>query len=294
MSHPVLDEFSLLKRVAVKHPREAFVSQATLDAQWAQHGFKACPDFDLACQQYDAFLGLLTAHGAELVHLPSDPATTIDSIYTRDASVMAPTGVVLASMGKALRRPEPEAQGRALAGTQAPWPPLAGRIASPGRLEGGDVIWFDDVTMAVGRGYRTNGGGIKQLQSLLGSDFEMSKVPLPHWHGPDDVLHLMSLISPVDADLAVVYSPLLGVPTREWLIARGITLVETPDEEFASMGTNVLALAPRQCVMLAGNPRTRAALEKAGATVVEYEGSEISVKGGGGPTCLTRPLLRER
>jgi N-dimethylarginine dimethylaminohydrolase len=294
MSRPVFDEFSLLRRVAVKHPRQAFVNQATLDAQWAAHGFRACPDFELACRQYDAFLETLTAHGAELVHLPADDATTIDSIYTRDASVVTPTGVLLGGMGKALRRSEPEAQGRALAATPALSSRVAGRIASPARLEGGDVIWFDDATLAVGRGYRTNGGGIKQLQSLLGSEFEMSKVPLPHWRGPDNVLHLMSLISPVAADLAVVYSPLLGVPTREWLIARGITLVETPDEEFASMGTNVLALAPRQCVMLAGNPRTRAALERAGATVVEYEGSEISVLGGGGPTCLTRPLLRER
>jgi N-dimethylarginine dimethylaminohydrolase len=294
MSRPVLDEFSPLRQVAVKHPRQAFVNQATLDAQWESHGFTARPDFDLACRQFDALLEALTSRGAELVQLPADDATTIDSIYARDASVVTPTGVLLGSMGKSQRRSEPEAQGRAFARSQAPWSRVAGRIVSPARLEGGDVIWFDDATLAVGRGYRTNGGGIKQLQTALGPNFEMSKIPLPHWRGPGDVLHLMSLISPVDADLAVVYSPLLGVPTREWLIGRGMTLVETPDEEFASMGTNVLALAPRQCVMLAGNPRTRAALERAGATVIEYEGSEISLKGGGGPTCLTRPLLRER
>ena len=105
-------------------------------------------------------------------------------------------------------------------------------------------------------------------------------------------MHLMSLISPVDHDMAVVYSPLLPVPFREWLLDRGIHLVEVPDEEFDSMGTNVLALAPRRCLMLAGNPRTRAALERAGADVIEYEGTEISVKGAGGPTCLTRPLER--
>ncbi len=293
MSGPVFDEFSLLRRVAVKHPRQAFLDQATLNAQWEAHGFRACPDFDRACRQYDAFLEALTAHGAEPVHLPADTATTIDSIYTRDASIMTPSGIVLAGMGKAIRRPEPEAQGRAFAGTLPPSSTVAGRIEPPARLEGGDVVWFDESTVAVGRGYRTNGGGIRQLQSSLGTAVEMTKVPLPHWRGPGDVLHLMSLVSPVDANLAVVYSPLLPVPFREWLLARRMTLVETPDEEFESMGANVLALAPRQCLMLAGNPRTRAALERAGASVVEYEGSEISVKGGGGPTCLTRPLLRE-
>ena len=149
------------------------------------------------------------------------------------------------------------------------------------------------VTVVVGRGYRTNAEGIRQLRAQLGPAVEVIEVPLPHWRGPGDVMHLMSLISPVDADLAVAYSPLLPVPFREWLLGRGMTLVETPAEEFESMGTNVLALAPRQCLMLTGNPRTRAALERAGATVIEYEGSEISVKGAGGPTCLTRPLLRE-
>jgi N-dimethylarginine dimethylaminohydrolase len=115
---------------------------------------------------------------------------------------------------------------------------------------------------------------------------------LPHWRGRSDVMHLMSLLSPLDHDLALVYSPLLPVPFREWLLDRGLTLVEVPDAEFESMGTNVLALAPRQCVMLAGNGRTRAALEQAGCDVIEYQGDEISVKGAGGPTCLTRPLVR--
>lgn len=169
---------------------------------------------------------------------------------------------------------------------------IAGRIESPGRLEGGDVIWLDARTLVVGRGYRTNADGIRQLRAILGNRVEVVEVPLPHWHGPHDVMHLMSLISPIDHGIAVVYSQLLPVPFREWLLDRGIHLVEVPDEEFVSMGTNVLALAPRRCLILAGNPRTRAALERAGADVVEYEGTEISVKGAGGPTCLTRPLER--
>jgi len=118
-------------------------------------------------------------------------------------------------------------------------------------------------------------------------------VPLPHHRGPDDVFHLMSILSPIDRDLAVVYSPLMPVPFREWLEQRGIGFVEVPPHEFDSMGTNVFALGPRRCVMLDGNPVTRTRLESAGVEVYTYDGSEISVKGGGGPTCLTRPLARE-
>ncbi len=171
--------------------------------------------------------------------------------------------------------------------------PIAGTITPPGRLEGGDVIWLDSRTIAVGRGYRTNDAGIAQLRALLGDAVdEMIVVQLPHWRGPADVFHLMSIISPVDRDLAVVYSALMPVSFREWLLERGMTLVEVPDEEFESMGTNVLAIEPRRAVMVAGNPVTRGRLEHAGAEVIEYEGQDISLKGGGGPTCLTRPLAR--
>jgi N-dimethylarginine dimethylaminohydrolase len=193
-------------------------------------------------------------------------------------------------MGKATRASEPAAQERAFESIASVR--ICGRIEAPGTLEGGDVVWFDAKTIVVGRGYRTNADGIRQLRALLGPGVEVVEVPLPHWRGRDDVMHLMSLLSPVADDLGVVYSPLLPVPFREWLLARGMRLVEVPDSEFESMGTNVLALAPRRCLMLTGNPRTRAALEQAGCEVHEYEGDEISVKGAGGPTCLTRPLVR--
>jgi N-dimethylarginine dimethylaminohydrolase len=154
-------------------------------------------------------------------------------------------------------------------------------------------VWLDHRTLAVGRGYRTNDDGVAQLRALLADSIDdLIVVPLPHWRGPADVFHLMSLVSPVDDDLAVVYSPLMPVTFRELLLDRGIVLVEVPDAEFESMGANVLALAPRRCLMLAGNPITRSRLERAGAHVTEYEGNDISVKGGGGPTCLTRPLRR--
>ncbi len=292
MTSTVFNEYGRVTQVAVKHARDAFVSPEQLSQQWHAHGFTAMPDFDLACRQYDAFLEALARLGAEVTLLPADGRTTIDSIYARDASLVTPAGVVLCRMGKPARAEEPAAQGRALEALTGASVPVGGRIQPPGQIEGGDVVWLDDATVAIGRGYRTNDEGIRQLRALLGSAVEIIEVPLPHWRGPGDVMHLMSLISPVDSDLAVVYSPLLPVPFRERLLERGVHLVETPPEEFDSMGTNVLAVAPRQGLMLAGNPRTRAMLEQAGTLVLEYEGSEISVKGAGGPTCLTRPLVR--
>jgi N-dimethylarginine dimethylaminohydrolase len=196
----------------------------------------------------------------------------------------------LCSMGKPARRDEPSAHGETL---RASGDSLLGAIDPPGKLEGGDVVWFDEGSVAVGRGYRTNDDGIRQLRDYLGADVDVLVVPLPHYRGPDDVFHLMSIVSPVDADLAVVYSPLMPVRFREWLLGRGLRLVEVPDEEFESMGANVLALGPRRALMLDGNPVTRARLEAAGAEVLTYDGSEISLKGGGGPTCLTRPLTRQ-
>ena len=287
-------EHARLRSVIVKRPREAFVDAQTIAAQWRTLNYGAAPDLVRAIDEHDRFVDILRSSGAEIHFLPRDPATTLDSLYARDASIVSPRGLILCSMGKPAREPEPAAQERALASAPALAVPICGRIELPGRLEGGDVVWLDGRTIVVGRGYRTNAEGIRQLGALLGTGVEIVEVPLPHWRGAGDVMHLMSLISPVDDDLAVVYSRLMPVPFREWLLERGVRLVETPDEEFESMGTNVLALAPRRCVMLSGNPRTRQALEAAGAAVVEYDGNEISVKGAGGPTCLTRPIARLR
>jgi len=285
-----LAETGRLERVLVKHPREAFLGDDTCAAQWESLNFSAAPRLARATEEYDAFLGILERAGARIDFLPADERTNLDSIYARDASVVCAHGVILGRMGKRLRAGEPAAQRAAFRKMAVP---IAGEITEPGCLEGGDVVWLEERTIAVGRGYRTNEEGILQLRSMLADSIdEMIVVPLPHWRGPGDVLHLMSLISPVDRDLAVVYSPLLPVPFREELLERGYALVEVPAEEFDTMGTNVLALGPRDCVMLAGNPRTRAALERAGVRVVEYVGDEISVKGAGGPTCLTRPLAR--
>src|SRR6185436_3452437 len=207
--------------------------------EWSDLNFTAPPDFARAVSDYDAFVDAVQRAGGDVRALPGDPTVTLDSIYVRDAAVVFARGVILCNMGKPQRASEPAAQEVAL---RALGFTIAGRIEPPGKLEGGDVAWLDKRTVAVGRGYRTNDDGIRQLRALLGDTIdELIVVALPHWRGPGDVFHLMSIISPVDKDLAVVYSPLLPVPFREQLLARGITLVEVPDDEFESMGANVLA-----------------------------------------------------
>jgi len=286
----VLSEVDRIARLVIKHPRDAFGGPEAIDAQWRDLGFTGPPDLARAIDEYDRFLALVAQSGAEVLPLPKGEGVGLDSLYARDASIVCDRGVILCAMGKPLRAGEPSAQAVAF----RHWGiPIAGRIEPPGTLEGGDVVWLDARTIAVGRGYRTNDDGIRQLRVLLGDSIdELIEVPLPHWRGHGDVFHLMSVISPVADDVAVVYSPLMSVAFRERLLARGIQLVEVPDEEFDSMGANVLAIAPRHAVMVVGNPRTRARLEAMDVRVDEYDGHEISLKGGGGPTCLTRPIAR--
>ena len=285
-------EYAPLERVIMKHPSDAFVDHPTIEAQWRSLGFTAPPDLSKACGEFDALVKLLQAGGVDVHLLPRNSRTTLESIYTRDAAVVCDRGVIVCRMGKRTRMSEAPVLEAAVP-SLTPDIPVLGRIEPPGTLEGGDVFWLNARTLVVGRGYRTNDEGIRQLRTLLADTIdELIVVPLPHWRGTGDVMHLMSLISPVDRDLAVVYSPLLPVPFREQLLARGIELVEVPDEEFETMGTNVLAVKPRVCVMLSGNGRTLQRLQDAGAIVFQYEGQEISVKGAGGPTCLTRPLAR--
>ena len=279
-----------LRSVLVKSPRTAHQSQARVTAGWRAVNYPAQPDYDLATRQHDALMALLRQAGTEIHELPASDDTGLDSVYTHDPVIVTHRGAILCRMGKEARATEPEAAGEWLASVDIP---ILGRIHGPGLLEGGDLIWLDSRTVAVGEGYRTNAEGIRQLRALLaGLAEEVIPVPLPHWTGPADCLHLMSLISPIAPDLAVVYSRLLPVPFRQLLVDRGIELVEVPDEEYDSMACNILPVAPRQCIMLEGNPKTRAALEAAGARVWTLDGSDICLKGGGGPTCLTRPLLR--
>lgn len=278
-----------LRRVLLKHARHAFVSPAAVKRQWKPLHYLGPPDVEEAGRESDTFANLLERLGAEVAWMPAQDAG-LDSIYVRDASVVCDRGAILCSMGKETRRDEPELLGEAYRSLGIP---VLGAISGDGRLEGGDVAWLLPGTVAVGRGYRTNAAGIEQLTDLLGDGVdEVITVPLPHWKGPSDVFHLMSVISPLADDLALVYSPLLPVPFREALLERGITLVEVPDEELDTMGCNVLAVAPRVAVAVEGNPETRRRMEAAGVEVHAYSGQEISAKGSGGPTCLTRPLER--
>ncbi|HTE32548.1 MAG TPA: arginine deiminase family protein [Chryseolinea sp.] len=278
-----------IRSVFLKKVADAFVDESKIVAEWKALNFLEKPDLKLAVGEYHSFEELVAGKG--LVHyFPRRNDVSMDSIYCRDASVATDGGMILCNMGKPGRRSEPEAARHAFesAGIN-----ILGAIEAPGTLEGGDVAWLDDHTLAVGHTYRTNPEGIRQLTGLLsGLSVEVISVPLPHYKGPTDVFHLMSILSPVDHDLAVVYSPLMPIAFRNELLRRNYNLIEVPDDEFESMGCNVLALAPRQCLMVRGNPKTRTALETAGCAVFEYEGKEISVKGGGGPTCLTRPVVR--
>lgn len=280
-----------IKRLLLKHPKDAFISQKNVRAQWQELNYSDCPDYSKALEEYDYLVELLKMHIPEIYFLPGNNQTGLDAIYVHDPVIVTNQGAILCNMGKEKRQTEPMAIGQYLPELNIP---ILGMISDEGTLEGGDLVWLDERTLAVGRGYRTNDQGIHQLKELTaGFVDELVVVPLPHWQGPADVLHLMSLISPIDYNLAVVYSRLLPVSFREWLLARGIELLEVPDSEYESMACNILAVAPRKCIMLSGNARTKKMLEDEGVEVWEYSGKEISFKGAGGPTCLTRPLLRK-
>jgi N-dimethylarginine dimethylaminohydrolase len=211
-----------------------------------------------------------------------------DAIYVYDPALVTDDGAVMLRPGKEGRRGEVEVMAADFVEAGLP---IAGRLDAPAMAEGGDTLWLDERTLLVGRGYRTNDEGIRQLgEALPGVD--VAAFDLPHLRGAGEVLHLMSLLSPLDVDLAVAYPPLIPVRLMELLAERGIELVEVPDEEFETMGPNVLALGPRVALALEGNDETRRRMEKAGVDVRVYRGDEISRKGDGGPTCLTRPLLR--
>jgi N-dimethylarginine dimethylaminohydrolase len=283
-------EYGRIATIMLKKAADAFVDERMLTEQWKPLNFLSKPDLAGSISQYNTFENILTSKGAKPIYLPVDSTLSIDSVYCRDASIVTDFGVVLCNMGKVNRMGEPAAEGVEFGKNGVK---VLGTIKAPGTLEGGDCAWIDHKTIAVGHTYRTNEEGIRQLRSFLEPHgVEVLVAPMPHYRGPSDVFHLMSVFSPVDKNLAVVYSPLMPISFRNELLRRNYQFVEVPDSEFDSMGCNVLALEPRRCLMVKGNPGTRSLLQQAGCEVIEYEGSEISVKGGGGPTCLTRPVER--
>lgn len=281
----------LLKKVLVKRPEEAFESQERIDAQWRSLDYLARPNYDRAVDEHRRFTSLLEAAGAEVACLPADGRTGLDALYTHDpVASVTDHGVILGRMGKDARMREPDALEDWFAGADIP---VAGRIESPGCVEGGDVVWLRDDLAVIGLTYRTNGEGIRQFQEMLQTrGIDVVAVPMVHWDGPGAVLHLMSVISLLDTDLAVVYERLLPIPFREMLTALGIGLVAVPDEEYDSLGCNVLATGPRHVIVRSGNPVTVDRMRKAGCRVETFDGDHICYAGSGGPTCLTRPILR--
>ena len=285
------DMTSTIRRVLIKSPENAYKNQVNIDSQYQDLNYFGKPDFVRSLEDYESFRSILKKSGVEIHDLPADDITSLDSIYTHDPCLISNSGVVLCSMGKILRKKEPEMISKYFKSLNIP---IIGKISPPGKLEGGDIVWIDNRTVAVGVGYRSNLEGIAQLKEILSDDVdEIIPVHLPHWTGPSDCLHLMSNISPIDRDLFLVYSKLLPVSFREYLLDRGIKLLEVPDDEYESMGCNVLAIAPKKVIMIEGNDVTKNLLEKEGVDVSTYPGLEISYKGAGGPTCLTRPFLRE-
>ena len=286
----VHSEYNTLSSVLLCRPEIAFQSPAKINRQWESLNYIDAPVMVSSRREYSSFLALLASVGTQMEFLPGNKDLSMDAMYCRDASIATDFGMIICRMGKKARSAEPQQHKQLYEQLNIP---VLGVIEAPGTLEGGDVAWVDHQTLAVGLSYRTNMEGIRQLKVLLEPNgVEVVQVDLPHYQGPEDVFHLMSIFSPVDKDLAVVYSPLMPISFRNFLVKRGYDFVEAPDEEFLSMGCNVLALSPRKCLLVEGNPITESVLKEKGCMVFTYEGKEISLKGGGGPTCLTRPLKR--
>ncbi len=276
-----------LQKVLLKRPEEAFA----VDDPVAWH-YTERPNLLEAQQEHDNLAALLRQAGAEVIYSDAPQPDRADAIFVFDPALVTEHGAIILSMGKLQRRGEEAAMAHCLEQLGIP---ILYTLHDEARAEGGDLLWLDHDTLAVGLGFRTNAEGFHQLKEALREiGVRVLPVELPYYTGPEACLHLLSLISIVDHHLAVVYPSLLAVPFWQELKRQDFKLIEVPDAEFATMGPNVLALAPGHCLMLEGNPITRQRLEQAGCEVITYRGNEISLKAEGGPTCLTRPILREK
>src|SRR5262245_54081082 len=279
---PIQDPTSGLRKVYVRPPEPSAMPR------WERYGWRAEPDHGRAIEEHARFRELLEAAGAEVVVGTSPSPDDPDAIYTYDPVLMTDAGAILLRPGKVGRRGEPAL---ASADLGAAGVPVIAALDEPALAEGGDLTWLDPTTLLAGVGYRTNPAGVEALRGLL-PGVTVVAFDLPYLAGPSACTHLLSFLSFLDVDLAVASLPHLPVRLVELLRDRDVGIVEVPDEEFDSMGPNVLALAPRVALALDGNPITRRRLEHAGVEVRTYVGDEISRKGDGGPTCLTKPLER--
>lgn len=274
-----------LRRVLVRKP-----APPVSDEDAARFNYPNQPDHERAVREHDAFVRQLQELGVDVIEADAPVAGELDAIFVYDPSFTTDGGLLLMRPGKAARHNEVEMAREAARALDIP---IIGEINEPGTVEGGDMLWLDKNTLAIGEGYRTNAAGIDQVAIFLRPlGVDVVRVELPYWHGPGECLHLMSLISPVGEKLAVVYMPLMSVPFVQFLESEGWAFVEVPDEEFSTQGSNVLAIEPGKVLMLKDNAVTIERLRQAGVEVHTYTGDEISHNRAGGPTCLTRPILR--
>ena len=278
-----------LRRVLMRAP-----GRANALADPAVWNYTGRVDLGVAAAQHRAFVDLLEASGCDVTLLEDDALDTLaDAIYTHDTSLVATAGAILLRMGKSLRRGEEAVHERAYERMAVP---IVGRIEAPGTVEGGDCLWIDEHTLFVGRGFRTNASGLEQLTAILKpADVQVLSFDLPVAGGQRDCMHLMSIVSLLDADLVLGMLPAMPVRLFEAFAERGIRIVEAPLGEYQhsrGISANVLAVGPRDCVMVEGFPETVVALEEAGCRVRTFPGTEICSKMEGGPTCLTRPVRR--
>lgn len=279
-----------LRRVMVCSPRAAGWDDPSRLARWKELGFLHAPDFSVAQMQHAQLCGILDSSGAEVVQMEASASLTLDAVYAHDASLPTDFGIISMHPGKANRVREARAQGDFLAtgGIR-----MLGEITAPGNTEAGDIVWLDSHTLLVGHGYRTNPAGISQMRQMLKlHGVEVLTAPLPYGPGPSACLHLMSLISLLDKNTALVDLPWLAVETVELLQSRGYRFIQIEDSERDTLACNVLSLGQKRLVAIEANAKTNARLRDAGFEVYTFPGSEICINGSGGPTCLTRPLLR--
>jgi N-dimethylarginine dimethylaminohydrolase len=279
-----------LQRVLVCSPRAAGWNQPSVANRWRELGFFHPPDFATAQAQHDELCRHLESAGAEVFQLPAASDLSLDAVYTHDPSLASDYGLIGLHPGKTNRIPEAQ---RHVEFCRNIAMPVLGQIQSPGKTEAGDMVWLDSTTLLIGRGYRTNTAGIAQMRALLQPHgVEVLSAPLPYGPGPSACLHLMSLMSLLDAQTVLVDLPWLAVETVELLHSRGYRFIEIEYSERDTLACNVLSLGEKRLLALEENRTTNQKLRQAGFDVKTFPGSELCVNGGGGPTCLTRPLSR--
>ncbi len=280
-----------LQRVMVCPPVNAGWDVSGKAAAWRELGFQHAPDCEEAQSQHKILCGLLSEAGAEVVCLPATESLTLDAVYAHDASLATDYGLVLMNPGKKNRVAEARAHANFCGQMGIP---VFGEISLPGASESGDIVWLDSRTLLIGDGYRTNRAGIEQIRALLSpKNVEVLSAPLPYGPGPSACLHLMSLMSMLDEQTILVDLPRLAVETVELLKGRGFRLLQIDYSERDSLACNVLALGNKRLIAIEENAKTNQRMRDAGFEVRTFPGSEICINGAGGPTCLTRPLLRK-